>query len=38
MEDAQKIFEEKEAALLAKSERAEESWKAERCVALPASL
>lgn len=33
MEEAQKKFEETEAALLAKGERAEESWKAERCVA-----
>ena len=37
LEDAQNSFEVTEAALLAKGERVEESWKVERCVTLPAS-
>lgn len=32
LQDAKKSFEETEAALLAKGERAEEGWKVERCV------
>lgn len=37
LEDAQSNFEVTEAALLAKAERVEESWKVERCAAPPAS-